>query len=145
MLRRSVFALAVIGFALATPAMPAHAQGADLTRATCADLNRLPSGERRQIGLWLHGYYTGAAQRPFLDMGRASLAIAAMLEDCREDPERPLLGQAVGDVLRGVAPARPRSEAQGQGRGQGHIVIEQEGAPEAPPPDVPPGRPRPID
>jgi hypothetical protein len=51
---------------------PAYAQGADLTRATCAHLNRLPSGERRQVALWLHGYYTGAAQRPFLDMGQSA-------------------------------------------------------------------------
>jgi hypothetical protein len=61
MLRRSGTGCAaiglVVGLALAgAPTSQAHAQGADLTRATCGHLNRLPSGERRQIALWLHGY-----------------------------------------------------------------------------------------
>jgi hypothetical protein len=69
-------------------------------------------------------------------MGQANAAIAAMLDSCRNDPERPLLSLETGALLRGGASARQR--------GEGHIVIEQE-SPTSAAPEPMVTRPRPLD
>jgi hypothetical protein len=135
MLRRSVCALGAVFFAVPIFPAPALAQGADLTRVTCQQFNALPMPDRRQLGLWLHGYYTGAAQRPFLDMARVDGAISAMIAGCQEHPDRPLLGQETGAALREIAPVAPVPDSR--------IIIEDFRPPEQAPEQRP--RPRPAD
>jgi hypothetical protein len=134
MLRRSVWTLGTILLAAPLFPAPAPAQGADLTRVTCQQFNTLPMPDRRQLGLWLHGYYTGAAQRPFLDMARVDGAISAMIAGCRDNPDRPLLGQETGAALREIAPAAPMPDSR--------IIIDDVPSPQQAPEQRP--RPRPA-
>jgi hypothetical protein len=137
MLRRSVWAISVLALGFSTAPLvtqPASAQIADLARADCARFNMLPLPERRQFGLWLHGYYTGAAQRPSLDIAQLEGAISAIVQECGEHPDRPLLGAETGATLRGDHPIEPLAD--------GRIVIEPQS--EAGAARVVPGeRPRP--
>ncbi|MCG6121173.1 MAG: HdeA family protein [Microvirga sp.] len=140
-------AAAAIVWTASTPA--AQAQVVDFSRVNCAQFNRLPAAQKRQIALWLHGYYTGAAQRPFLDMAGAETSIRALVETCSEKPETPLLGDEARSVLSGVArEGAPRTIERTIERSPGHIVIEPsapaEGATTRP---LVPGaeRPRPVD
>ncbi|TVR09896.1 MAG: hypothetical protein EA385_05760 [Salinarimonadaceae bacterium] len=125
----------------------AHAQVVDFSRVNCAQLNRLPAAQKRQIALWLHGYYTGATQRPFLDMAGAEEGIRALVETCGEEPETALLGEEARAILSGAAEAKTPRAVE---RSPGHIVIEQSASPDdsgaatrAPNPGT--ERPRPID
>jgi len=141
MLRRSIQASSAVWLAICIFPAPLLAQGADLTRVSCHQFNALPMSDRRQLGLWLHGYYTGAAQRPFLDMSRVDGAISAMIEGCLNDPDRPLLGQETGAALREIA---PRDFVPAVPAPDGRIIIEQSPPQEAPPqPEA--QRPRPVD
>lgn len=142
-------ALAAAGLAalcaLASPPVPAAAQVVDFSRVTCAQFNRLAAAQKRQIALWLHGYYTGATQRPFLDMAATETAISGLVETCAQRPETPLLGEEARGVLAGTGPGEP---ARAVRRSPGHIVIE--GAPgqavePQPPAEAGPSRPRPLD
>jgi hypothetical protein len=132
MLRRSVWAFSAVLLAAPVLAVPALAQGADLTRVTCQQFNRLPMPDRRQLGLWLHGYYTGTTQRPILDMARVDGAVSAMIAGCQENPDRPLLGPETGAALRELAPAAPAPDSR--------IIIENA----QPPQPAPAQRPRPA-
>ncbi len=138
MLRRSVWAFSALALGFFTAAFwpqPASAQVADLARVDCSQFNALPMPERRQLGMWLHGYYTGAAQRPSLDVSQLEGAISAMVRACDEHPDRALLGAEMGATLRGDTPVEPLAD--------GHIVIDPQepspGAAQA----VPDQRPRP--
>ncbi len=148
MLRRSgIPHLVALAAGLASAGLPSAAsgQGADLTRVECRQFNALPIGERRQIGLWLHGYYTGVAQRPLLDLSQLGSRVGALVAACESSPDLPLLGEETGAILRGLAsaasPAAPSSGTT--------ITVEPPAgevaadAPEASP--APVQRPRPID
>lgn len=115
---RRVLAIAV---ALLAPAGAPSAQVVDFSRVSCAQLNRLPAAQKRQIAVWLHGYYTGATQRPFLDMAAAENGVRALVDLCVEKPDTQLLGEEARASLSGSAAAgAPRAVE----RSPGHIVIE---------------------
>ncbi|HSP23974.1 MAG TPA: HdeA/HdeB family chaperone [Saliniramus sp.] len=138
MLRRSVWAISAPALGVCVGLLgtqPASAQVADLARVDCAQFNALPMPERRQLGMWLHGYYTGAAQRPSLDISQLEGAISAMVGECGEHPDRPLLGAEMGATLRGDAVSEPLAD--------GRIIIESEPTQPGAELAVPEQRPRP--
>jgi hypothetical protein len=138
MLRRSVWAISALalGVCIVMPgSQSASAQVADLARVDCARFNSLPMPERRQLGIWLHGYYTGSAQRPSLDIAQLEGAVAAMIRQCDEHPDRQLLGAETGATLRGDAPIEPLPD--------GRITIEPEQPASGAAQTVPERRPRP--
>lgn len=124
-LRKRAPGLFALVAALAPLGGGASAQTVDFSRVSCAQLNRLPVAQKRQIAVWLHGYYTGATQRPFLDMGAAEAGVRALVDLCLEKPETQLLGEEARGALAGAGPEGPPRAA---GRSPGHIVIEQPSA-----------------
>jgi len=99
---------------LASPALP---QSADLSGATCAAYLEQPAGDRRQFGLWLHGYYAGAAQRPAIDRDKLQAALDAIEKACERNGAMPLIGAEARSLFLGEAasqptPAAPQPETQ---------------------------------
>lgn len=138
MLRRSVWAISALALGVAMATLGTHptsAQIADLARADCARFNTLALPERRQFAMWLHGYYTGAAQRPLLDVSQLEGAISAIVQECGEHPDRPLLGAETGATLRGDHPIEPLAD--------GRIVIDPQQSDPGATRSVPEERPRP--
>jgi hypothetical protein len=105
-------------FALAASALagPALGQSADLRQASCAQLLDLPPAERGQLGLWLHGFYAGAAQRSILERSKLEDGVKALQEACERNRAMPLIGMEARAVLTGepspiAPPAQPPSPA----------------------------------
>jgi hypothetical protein len=97
--------------------LPARAQVADLTRASCRQFMDLPRGERGQLIVWLHGYYAGAAQRAVIDRAKLETAAAAVEEACTRNGDMPLIGIEARAIFLGepVPPAQAApSPAQSQ-------------------------------
>jgi hypothetical protein len=85
----------------------AHAQAADLTRATCAHLMDLPRNDRGQLIVWLHGYYAGAAQRAMLDRAKLEDSLTGLQQLCEGNRALPLIGSEARSVLLGEGPPPP--------------------------------------
>lgn len=130
---------AVLGLVLTAACGPALGQSADLSQASCAQYLDLPVAERSQLGLWLHGYYAGAAQRSSLDRARLDSGIAALQKACEANRGLPLIGIEARAALTGdpspvATPAKPPSPAPGTAA-----------TPVTPPAAQPgPGRPTPV-
>ncbi len=130
---------ALFGLVLTVACGPAMGQSADLSQANCAQYLDLPPAERSQLGLWLHGYYAGAAQRSSLDRARLDSGIAALQKACEANRGMPLIGIEARAALTGEAnPAAP--QAKPPSPAQGTV------APPATPPAAQPGpgRPTPV-
>jgi hypothetical protein len=105
-------------FALAASALagPALGQSADLRQASCAQFLDLPPAERGQLGLWLHGFYAGAAQRSILERSKLEDGVKALQEACERNRAMPLIGMEARAILTGepspvAPPAQPPSAA----------------------------------
>ena len=92
-------ALAGLSAAALVASLAAHAQVADLTKATCAQLMDLPRNERGQLIVWLHGYYAGAAQRAAIDRTKLEGAVTAMQEACERNRAMALIGMEARAIL----------------------------------------------
>ena len=79
----------------------ALAQGADLRQASCAQFLDMPSSERSQLGLWLHGFYAGAAQRTTLHRDRVNEGLASLEKACELNRAMPLIGMEARAALTG--------------------------------------------
>jgi HdeA/HdeB family len=100
-------AAGAVAFVLAAGSPPVMAQTADLTQATCAELMELSESDRGQLGVWLHGYYAGAAQRALLDPAGVEKALAAMQELCERNRATPLIGSEARALFLGEVPPPP--------------------------------------
>ena len=87
--------------------LPVHAQVADLTKATCAQLMDLPRADRGQLIVWLHGYYAGAAQRAALDRGKLEDSLAAIQQLCERNRAVPLIGSEARALFLGDPVSAP--------------------------------------
>ncbi|HEV7258878.1 MAG TPA: HdeA/HdeB family chaperone [Bosea sp. (in: a-proteobacteria)] len=70
----------------------AHAEGVDLSRASCADFTAMSENDQTQLSLWLAGYYAGGAMRPLLDLEKITAAPAGLAALCAKSPQLPLVG-----------------------------------------------------
>jgi hypothetical protein len=70
----------------------AHAEGVDLTRASCSDFAAMSENDQTQLSLWLAGYFAGSAMRPLLDLEKITAAPAGLAALCAKSPQLPLVG-----------------------------------------------------
>jgi hypothetical protein len=112
MKRTGAGVLALLSALSASPA--AHAQAADLTRATCAQLMDLPRNDRGQLIVWLHGYYAGAAQRAMLDRSKLEDSLTGLQQLCEGNRGLPLIGSEARSVLLGEGPPQPPAATTSQ-------------------------------
>lgn len=97
----------------------AQAQVADLTRASCAQLLDLPSNDRGQLIVWLHGYYAGAAQRAVIDRSKLEAAKAMIEQACKRSRAMALIGLEVRAIFLGEPlPQTPPTSSPPAGPGQ---------------------------
>jgi hypothetical protein len=97
-----VLVIALIG------SLPAHGQVADLSQASCGQLMDLPSNDRGQLIVWLHGYYAGAAQRAIIDRTKLEDAKTAIEQACERNRATPLIGMEARALFLGEVPAAPQ-------------------------------------
>lgn len=91
-LARPLFAAAVLLTAPICAPIGAHAEGVDLTRASCADFTAMSENDQTQLSLWLAGYFAGSAMRPLLDLEKITAAPAGLTALCAKSPQLPLVG-----------------------------------------------------
>jgi hypothetical protein len=89
-----VMAVVVPSFAIS----PVHAQGLDMARMTCSQFQDMRPADRQQIGVWLHGYYAGSANKPMIDTNAYEGALRTLNEACTKQKTAPL----IGDQVRGI-------------------------------------------
>ena len=87
--------------------LPAYAQVADLTKATCAQLMDLPRNDRGQLIVWLHGYYAGAAQRAMIDRTKLEETVSAIQQACERNRGVPLIGAEARAIFLGEPAPQP--------------------------------------
>jgi hypothetical protein len=91
-----------------------HAQVADLTKATCAQMMDLPRNDRGQLIVWLHGYYAGAAQRAMIDRTKLEETVAAIQQACERNRTMPLVGAEARAIFLGEPALQPPAGTQPQ-------------------------------
>lgn len=91
-LARAFLAVSALPIASLCAPMAAHAEGVDLTRATCADFSAMSENDQTQLSLWLAGYFAGSAMRPLLDLEKITAAPAGLTALCSKSPQLPLVG-----------------------------------------------------
>jgi hypothetical protein len=91
-LARAFLAASALPIAALCVPMDAHAEGVDLTRATCADFTAMSENDQTQLSLWLAGYFAGSAMRPLLDLEKIMAAPAGLTALCSKTPQLPLVG-----------------------------------------------------
>lgn len=96
-------ALALLAAVFAPKRAPAAA--VDVAGLNCADLAKADPDERRQIVLWLSGYYAGTAGRPLVDQDRVIAAAEALDQVCARRGDLPLIGVETRALLAGEATA----------------------------------------
>ena len=89
-LARPFLAVLLAAAMLAAP-RDAHAEGVDLSRASCADFTAMSENDQTQLSLWLAGYFAGSAMRPLLDLEKITAAPAGLAALCAKSPQAPLV------------------------------------------------------
>lgn len=82
-------AMAVLGFGLGLGA--AHAEGADVSTMTCADLASMKPEDIAFVFAWIDGYMGGSASDATLDMERLTGNMDGASAACSADPTRSVM------------------------------------------------------
>ena len=83
----------------------AEAAPVDLAASTCEDAVRGDADERRQLALWLAGYYAGTSGRPVVDQDKVSAAAEALAQVCARRRDLPLIGTEIRALIAGEVSA----------------------------------------
>lgn len=75
-------------------AVPAHAQSADISTITCADLATMDQDGITTLLFWIDGYMGGLAEDPTFDLDRLGANIEGAVALCQQNPD-----SSVMDVL----------------------------------------------
>jgi hypothetical protein len=93
-----VLAILVPSITASLAPSPVLAQGLDMARMTCSQFQDMRPADRQQIGVWLHGYYAGSANKPMIDTSAYEGSLRTLNEACSKQKTAPL----IGDQVRGI-------------------------------------------